>query len=541
MSNERLYEADVLVIGGGIAGCFAAIRAREQGADVILVDKGYAGKAGATPMAALGYLVCSEEWGSDLRTCLDEVTRKGQYVNDRDWTEAILRESLSTYEELVKWGASFPSEHPEGKPYFKGYAPFTIAPVGTPTTAMPARRQAEKLGVRFVDKTMITDLVRADGRVAGALGFSLLEGDVSLFVAKATIVCAGFTSAVKGDGDAMAYRAGADLTTKEYAYTWPGAGNLAGGRRGVAAQNVFMRYRESSGAKIDVSHAYELDLTMEFLVHEGRAPIYWDLDQATPADVERMRKRQENAYPWEPLPFDPAQGGRIEMSGGDGWMNSCSQTGGIWPVDMTCASTLPGLFSAGECCGTRYVGSYHPAPGFGLTGSAVTGGRAGVGAAEFARKNALARPDGAEVSRLKALLTAPAERTGGFGPRWAAQMLQNTITPYYMKYIKHGERLQAGLTIVGFLRDHVVPKLFARDRHEFFLAHEVRNMVLSAEMVLRASLFRTESRGNHYREDFPRRDDTDWLAWVKLRERDGRMELWKEPIPEKWRIRAISQ
>ncbi len=534
MSIERIYETDVLVIGGGIAGCFSAIRAREQGADVIMVDKGYVGKAGATPMASLGYLVYNKEWGTDLNACIDAVTRKGEYVNDREWTEAVFADSLSTYSDLVAWGVDFPIENPDGLPYFKAYSPFTIIPVGTPTAGMPGRRQAEKVGVKIMDKIVITDLLKADGRVIGAVGYQLLGEDLCIFLAGAMVLCAGFTSVLKGDGDAMAYRAGAELTTKEYAYTWPAAGKLPGGRRGVAAHNVFMRYRDSRGKTVDVSDTYEMDLTMEFLVHAGRAPIFWDLGAATPGDVERMRKRQESAYPWDPWEFDPAQGGRIEMSGGDGGMNVCPQTGGIWPVNMKCASTIPGLFAAGECCGTRYVGGYHTAPGFGLTGSAVTGSRAGTGAAEFARENRRPAVDEEEVGRLKRILAFPMERKGGFSPRWAAQMLQNTITPYYMKYIKHASRLQAGLTIVEFLRDHVVPQLYARDRHELWLCHETRNMVVSAEMILRASIFRTESRGNHYREDYPRRDDPEWLAWVKLQERDGSMKLWKEPIPKQW-------
>ena len=78
MSIERMYETDVLVIGGGIAGCFSAIRAREQGADVIMVDKGYVGKAGATPMASLGYLVYNKEWGTDLNACIDAVSQEGR-------------------------------------------------------------------------------------------------------------------------------------------------------------------------------------------------------------------------------------------------------------------------------------------------------------------------------------------------------------------------------------------------------------------------------------------------------------------------------
>ena len=109
------------------------------------------------------------------------------------------------------------------------------------------------------------------------------------------------------------------------------------------------------------------------------------------------------------------------------------------------------------------------------------------------------------------------------------------MLPYFVLYVKHGDRLEAALTTVAFLRDQLVPKLFARDAHELRLAHETRNMVLNAEMRLRASLYRTESRGCHYREDYPRRDDDEWLAWVLLREEDGRMTPTTEPVPAAWR------
>jgi succinate dehydrogenase/fumarate reductase flavoprotein subunit len=532
---ERVYETDVLVIGGGIAGCFSAIRAREEGADVLMVDKGYAGKAGATPIASLGFMVYNPEWDMDLDACMAAVSEKGEYVNDRSWTEIIFRESLPAYEELVDWGVNFRVEDPDGAPYFKRYPPFAVVPIGVPTTAMPSRRRAEKVGVRILDKIVITDLLKEGDRVIGAVGFSLLEGDRCLFLAGATVVATGFTSVLWGNGDAIAYRVGAELTTKEYAYTWPGAGTLPEGQRAAAARTMYMRFKDAEGADIDVSSNYEMDLTMEFLIHAGRGPIFWNLDGALPEDIERMKKRQESAFPHDPVDFDPGGGGRFQMDGGDGGMNVCPQTGGIWPVDMSCATTLPGLFAAGEACGTRYIGARHPGPGFGLAGSAVTGSRAGRGAARFARENSKPVPDRGEVERLMEVLITPIERKGGFSPRWVTRVLQNTITPYFMKYIKHGERLQAGLTIVEFLNDHAVPRLFARDHHELWLAHETRNMVQSAEMILRSSLFRTESRGNHYREDFPRRDDNDWLAWVKLRESDGKMQLWKEPIPAEWR------
>ncbi len=533
MTVENVVETDILVIGGGIAGCFAAIKAREQGLNVTIVDKGSAGYTGSTADALLGYMVFNPEWGLDLNACIDAVNKKGEYVNNREWTEIVFRDSWATYQDLVSWGADFPVENEEDIPYVKSYPPFGIVRIGGTSTGPPARRQAEKSGVRIMDKIMVTDLLKQDGRIVGAIGFSVVSGDTYIFKAKATVVSAGFSSLARGDGDGMAYRAGAELTTKEFAYTWPAA-RTNGGRRAIAAENVFMNFRNIAGEKIDTSNTYELDLTMEFLIHAGKGPIFWDLDDATPKDIDRMRKRQLNAYPKERVDFDPAQRGKYQTSGGNGHMLVASQTGGIWVTNTKCATSLPGLYAAGECCGTRYLGGYHPAPGFGLTGSAVTGARAGRGAAEYALQAERPEIDRKEVVRLKNIMYAPVERQGGFSPRWVMQLVQSTMMPYFIKYIKRGDRLQAALTIIEFLSNHLVPKLVARDSHELWLAHEAKNIVLNAEMILRCSLFRTESRANHYREDYPRRDDPNWLAWVKFKEEQGSMKLWKEPIPEKW-------
>jgi succinate dehydrogenase/fumarate reductase flavoprotein subunit len=103
-----------------------------------------------------------------------------------------------------------------------------------------------------------------------------------------------------------------------------------------------------------------------------------------------------------------------------------------------------------------------------------------------------------------------------------------------MLYIKHKDRLQAALTLIEFMRDHLVPKLRAKDAHELRLAVETENMVLNAEMKLRASLFREESRGTHYREDIPRRVDPDWLVWVTIKEEEGKMTCSKKAIPKEW-------
>lgn len=114
-------------------------------------------------------------------------------------------------------------------------------------------------------------------------------------------------------------------------------------------------------------------------------------------------------------------------------------------------------------------------------------------------------------------------------------MLQNTVIPYYALFIKSEKRLKAALSNIEFYRDHFLPKLIAKDTHDLRLVHETRNMMLNAEMKLRASLYRTESRGTHYREDFPEKDDNNWLAWIKIKQdKDGGMKLTKESVPKEW-------
>ena len=210
---------------------------------------------------------------------------------------------------------------------------------------------------------------------------------------------------------------------------------------------------------------------------------------------------------------------------------------GIWPADAQGGTDVPGLFAAGDGLGSMLCGAKYSGIGFSLCGSAVQGARAGESAAAFAAAQAGA-PAVTEnqLATARAVLFAPRERKSGFTPAWLTLVLQNAMFPYFVLYIKKKERLEAALTTVEFLRDRLAPQVMAKDAHELRLAHETMNMILNAEMKLRAALFRTESRGTHYREDYPARDDANWLAWVKLqRGADGRMVAIKQTIPPAWK------
>ena len=204
---------------------------------------------------------------------------------------------------------------------------------------------------------------------------------------------------------------------------------------------------------------------------------------------------------------------------------------GLFPADGECASNIPGLYAAGDSLGSMQTGGIYTQVGSSLAGSAVQGAVAGRAAARFTESTAPASVSESTLQDLNTEIYAPLLRQRGFSPRWVTQALQGIMIPNFILYVKSEERLLAALTYVEYLSDHHIPLLMADDEHELRQAHETANMVLNAEMKLRASLMRTESRGSHYREDYPERNDDEWVAWIKiLQADDGSMQLVKHTI-----------
>jgi len=535
--EQRKITCDVLVVGGGIAGCFAAIKAREKGASVLLIDKGCAGKSGQSPYAG-SFMVFNPAWGHDLPAWMDLVNRTSEYVNNRAWTELTITQSYDRYRDLLQWGVRFAGSSEENPTRFP-------APSGVTEQlrfeedrhgdyVQILRRQVRKSGARILDRIMLTELLKTDNRVFGGIGISVDEPVLYVISAAATVLCVGACGykpaayppivQLTGDGEAMAYRAGAEILGKEFVDTHisrvdipvgipnmlgrkqpvpPALAGLDGPKRGRTLYNAEgkpLPPRPEGGSKYTFTY-----LETEFEAHAGRAPIYTD-----------------------------APDGEREMVGGACLGMSLRKADGLWPADLQGRSTLPGLFAAGDALGTMQNGSAYALTGSALANGAVSGALAGSAAAEEALRIGHATIPEEETSRAAQYVLEPLARKGGFSPQWVTQLLQNTLMPYFVSYIKRADRLEAVLSLVLYYREQLDPKLFARDLHQLRLAHETRSMLLSAEMRLRSALFRTESRGNHYREDFPCRRDPDWLAWTKIGLNNGKMELSKVPIPEIW-------
>ncbi len=563
--RERRITTDVLVVGGGMAGMFAAIKAREQGLDVTLTDKGYVGRAGSTAYAE-GDILYFRRSKDKVEEWVDIISKRVEYLNNRDWDEICLLEAEDRYDDLVSWGVEFWEK--DGELY-----KWDTSAVGAPPSVYQditmhagkyprtIRKRVDEVGVRVLDNVMMVDLLRQEGAVTGAVGFHVRGGGMYVIQAGAVVLATGSISFkhdtsptyfYTGDGEAMAYRVGAEISGREF-----NNGYLFGRRELGKLQEAATG--EIGGEIIETSYQHPFALGGGYSgwysrptlnaegravvlpaweAHMGRAPLYLDTATIPPKKWAWLReyfKRIPIASEMgDKIDFDVFRGGTIRWPSSRMHLSSTFAGAGIWPVDKDCASHVPGLYSAGNTCATMGSGAVYAGMGFGNNHAMVTGTRAGVAAAEFAKQNRQAQLDETEVGRAKSFVRGPLERQGGFGPGWVTQIIQSITVPYFYLGIKHADRLKAAITIAEFVSGHLVPQLRATDAHEWRLAHETRNMALNVEMKLRASLFRTESRGDHIREDYPRRDDPEWLAWVKIRDEQGQMKLHKDPVPKEW-------
>lgn len=537
---------DVLVIGGGMAGAFAAVAAKNRGLNVTLVDKGTVGRSGSTPWANT-FSVFDEEAGDDRDEWIAGVRGSSEYVNNLDWLDQMLDNSKDRWNDINAWGlTSSTARHP----------------------SLVLREKLQVSGVELIERTMITTLLTEgedDSRVVGAMGFSIDTEEAVVILAKATIICAGAGSfkasgfpiqSLTSDGDAMAYRAGAIISGKEWEdFHWTNADTPA------SCWNQWSGMWDSGINKMSQVFTAGMTLSSAYLAHSGDAAISGDTSDSMSAPPDGDLSIDEGSMPDDgERPSEPPDGeevdaerpsrdeGEGERSEGAPGQSSGVQVGGaatglgihkaegIWPINLEGACNLPGLYAAGDglasmLCGASYVGL-----GFSLSGSAVQGATAGEGAADYALQAADPNISDQQINDLTTAMFAPRERTTGFTPAWVTQVLQNTMFPYFVLMVKEEARLNAALSTITFLREHLVPYLTANDAHDLRLAHETTNMLLNAEMKLRASLYRTESRGTHYREDFPARDDDNWLAWVLLQQdENGDMTVTKKEVPDEWK------
>lgn len=499
-------ETDVLVIGGGFAGVFAAMKAREKGVNVAMAVKGTVGRSGMTPwgdafLVFNGNRVEKERW-------VESIHSNSEYLSNRDYVNLYLDYSSKVYDEIVSWGAL------EDK-------------------ARTFKKKIVEAGITLVERVVITDLMVSGNNVAGAIGFHFSEDRAVVIKANSVVMATGAgaykpngfpLSSLTFDGDAMAYKHGLAISGKEFNDTHPTSAETPADCWDV----------RNSINKMDRLFYGPLNLSASIAAHEGEIP-YKRAAGGPPAMGGGPPGARGRAGRGGQEGTNGPPGISGTPVGGASAGNSGHKTEGIWPVDGRCGTSMPGLFAAGDALSSMQCGAMYTSPGVSGIGSCAQGWVAGERAAEFASSSKKTSVSEKQITSIKENIFSERRREKGYSPAWVTKMLQNTMIPYYVTLVKKEDRLNAALTNIEFLRDHLLPKLKAESTHELRLAHDTKNMVLNAEMKLRASLFRTESRGTHFREDYPFRDDKNWMAWVLIRNENGRMTPSKEPVPEEWR------
>jgi len=548
------FQSDILVIGGGAAGCFAAIKARDSGATVLLVDKGYVGKSGCSKFAA-GSFKCFIPHEDDYDLWFGKAVEEGCYMNDQDWTRIHLQEVYQRALELDAWGVPFLKDGQGRFDRLEGQGSSDERPIKTMMFEGPAlmdvlRKTTRGHGVKILDKTMVTHLIHDAShpeRVAGALGFDIKSGEVSLFKAKAVILAAGaqafkshyaYQKMVTGDAHCMGIRAGAEVSNYEFCchhlscadFDTTGMNVLQGvGARFVNARGeTYMRkYDPEYG---DHAAMNRLSAGMACEVRLGNGPIYFDFSEFDEKTLSYFKKTLPIMYrAFERAGYirDGKIRERVEWVSVN--MGNVGYGGGL-TINTDCETTVEGLYAAGDAtCG--------PASGvegfcaYAIPFATTSGARSGWAAARYVREIGDPVLSREEIGVFSEELVLPLRRSSGYDPDYAVLEVQQLLFPMDIYILRHRERLEASLNRLMDIRDHVVPHLKAHDPHCLRMAVEAANMVTCGELFLRAALARTESRGSHLREDFPDTDNKGWLKWVILREEKGGITVSTRNIP----------
>ncbi len=534
-------EADVLVIGSGMAGLFAAVKAHDAGAKVMMVSKGRLGSSGLTPFAK-GIFAYDEKTSKySLDEFTEMVSRSALGTNNPVYTRQMAEHSQARVNDLKEWGFF------ESNLYNKAF--------NVPIT---------ERNIPLIERVVITNLIKENGKIAGAAGFSLDEQKVHFFTAKSVILCTGAggfkpngfpVCDLTHDGTVMAYQIGAKVTGKEWNDGHPGRStNPAACYDGWGD----MFDQKPSTVQIEIHH--DLGVDLNYQAYKRGNPVQMGPPGAeqgeeelaggpfVPEEFKRKGRpgspegeagikgrgphgEGQDRPPRPPRDGEGPPGMQGTLAGGASAGMSIHKSEGLVPINEKCESNIPGLYAAGDALGSYMAGAIYTQIGSSLAGSAVQGAVAGEAAARYCQSIKMPTISTSTKSTIEAQMLAPLKREAGYSPAWVTQTLQGIMIPNFVLYIKKESMLKAALAYVEELRDHHLPMLRAADLHELRLAHETANMIITAEMKLKASIMRKESRCSHYRLDYPELDDKNWQAWINIfKGQDGTMQFEKQPF-----------
>lgn len=549
-------KTDVLVIGGGGAGCWAALKACEHDLDVTLLNQYTLGKSGTTIVAMITYQAIMGELGILPDDSEDiffwDIVKCGAYLSEQNLVEILVRNAQQTvldYEKLgVKWdkvNGKFDSKGLPGMTYPRGC--FVDHRTGIALQTALVRAVRKKSNIRYFERKVIK-LLRDDDRVTGVLAFNIPEGTFTKISAKSVVMATGGAGRLykvtsmpedaRGDGMALAFNAGVPLMDMEFQLFFPatlpypeslqglvvprGTTVPEGARIWNGKRERFMHlyYPEAEVATRDKS---SIAIMKEIKKGNGtpHGGVYMDFTR-----VENLLER------W-PTSFGDFKRAGINLP--EEWLEVCPghhySIGGI-QINEFCETALGGLYAAGEVAanvhGANRVG------GAALPDCAVFGQIAGRNAAVYAafRKARDIPYDeiAEEIGWIRGLMNEG--QKGDIRPAAIMKELQDLMYEN-VGVLRSAESLEDALKGLAHLKqklNHASIRAGKLYNNELVDGIDVKNMLLLAEIITKTALIRTETRGSHYREDFPDQDDAQWRKHSLIQLDKTGIEISSHPV-----------
>ena len=591
-TNYETHEFDVLVIGAGGAGLRAAIEASAAGVKVGLICKSLLGKAHTVMAeggmaAAMGNVDDRDNW----KVHFADTMRGGQYVNNWRMAELHAKEAPARVHELEAWGAVF-DRTKEGKisqRNFGGHRYPRLAHVGD-RTGLELIRTLQDHGIHqgitvFMEYTIVS-LLKDGDRVVGAFGYDRERGRFRIFKAKAVVVCTGGLGRAyrvtsnswegTGDGVSLAYHAGAELLDMEFiqfhptGMIWPpsvmgilvtesvrGEGGVLRNKDGkrFMYDDIPDNYKSQTSMDPEEGWRYTQNdknakrppelLTRDHVarcinreVKVGRGSphggVFLDISwikEKIPNSAEHIKRKLPSMYHQfmqlanlditkEPMEIGPT---------------THYAMGGIRVNGDTQATNVPGLFAAGECAaglhGANRLG------GNSLSDLIVFGKRAGEFAAKYAKENSAGTINDAQVEAAYKEAVEPFEHpagSGSEGPYHVQADLQNMMQAN-VGIVRLQKEMEFALDGIQKLKTRAA-KVAVQGHLEYnpgwHTSIDLKHLLTVSEAITISALDRKESRGGHFREDFPDKDpEAQKYNSVISKAADGSMKLRREPIP----------
>jgi succinate dehydrogenase/fumarate reductase flavoprotein subunit len=498
-------QADVLVIGGGPSGAWAALAAADTGARVVLADKGYFGTSGATAPSNTGTWFVPP--GEDRQLTVERRWQRTGGLADQRW---MLRCVDRAYENLLKlseWGYPFPSED-DGKLY--------IANLRGPDYMAFMRRRVLRAGVTVLDHHPALELLSDGESVTGAAGLDRQRGGDWRVDAGAIVLATGGcafgerilgATTLTGDGLLMAAEAGASLSGMEFTGKYTLAPHGSSLNKGLPFR--WARFFREDGTPILDGNGEHLsngigERERDIVSAMIAAPVFAKLDMAEPALKDWLRRGQPNCFtPYDRMGIDPFSDLFRVTFKAEGTVRG---TGGIRIATSDCGTDVAGLYVAGDAASRENLtGGVSGGGGPNSSWAIASGWWSGQGAAAHARRYETKAFRRASRPLGQAGLRPAASAKAGVGAKEIVDTVRAEVIPLEKNYFRDGGRLRASRDRLDSLwhevRDHLCGESNDRLR-----SREAASIVAAGRWSVTAALAREESRGMHRRSDIKNSD-----------------------------------